>query len=75
MQKKTVAELRQVLPAAMPIYLEETGSTAGCYNTFHDSTGEAAFVVPYVAAMSGAGLAGAHWWNSADIYTEHGWDR
>lgn len=44
----------------------------GCYNPFHDSTGEAAFVVPYVAAMQGAGLAGAHWWCASDIYTEHG---
>ena len=44
----------QVLPAGMPIYLEETGSTAGPYQEFHDTAGEAAFVVPYVAGMQGA---------------------
>ena len=29
-------------------------------------------MVPYVASMQGAGLAGAHWWCASDIYTEHG---
>ena len=57
---ETVAGLRAVLPAGMPIYLEETGSSAGCYTPFHDTTGEAAFVVPYVAAMHPANLSGAH---------------
>lgn len=71
-QLDTVASLRQVLPRGMPIYLEETGSAAGPYNRFHDSTGEAAFVVPYVAGLHAANLSGAHWWCSSDIYTEHG---
>ena len=71
-QVNTVDHLRAILPATMPIYLEETGSTAGPYTPFHDQTGEAAFVVPYVAAMQEAGLAGAHWWCASDIYTEHG---
>jgi hypothetical protein len=39
---------------------------------FHDTTGEAAFVVPYVAAMQSAQLEGAHWWCASDLYTEHG---
>jgi hypothetical protein len=72
LQASTVAGLRTVLPVGMPIYLEETGSTAGCYNQYHDSSKEAAFVIPYVASMQGAGLAGAHWWCASDIYTEHG---
>lgn len=71
-QVATVANLRKVLPEGMPIYLEETGSSAGCYNEFHDTTGEAAFVVPYVAAMQQANLSGAHWWCASDLYTEHG---
>lgn len=57
-----VANLRSVLPAGTPIVLEETGSTAGPYTVFHDTTGEAAFVVPYLAAMGAANLTGAHWW-------------
>ena len=72
MQVETVRSLRSVLPQGMPIYLEETGSTAGPYVPFHDTTGEAAFVVPYVAAMAEANLAGAHWWCASDLYTEHG---
>jgi hypothetical protein len=71
-QTSTVASLREVLPPGMPIYLEETGSSAGCYVPFHDTTGEAAFVVPYVAAMHAANLSGAHWWCASDLYTEHG---
>lgn len=71
-QISVVNGLRGVLPAGMPIYLEETGSSAGCYVPFHDTTGEAAFVVPYVAAMHAANLSGAHWWCASDLYTEHG---
>ena len=71
-QIETVKGLREVLPPDMPIYLEETGSSAGCYVPFHDTTGEAAFVVPYVAAMHAANLTGAHWWCASDLYTEHG---
>mmetsp|Transcript_9101 Transcript_9101/g.15033 ORF Transcript_9101/g.15033 Transcript_9101/m.15033 type:complete len:621 (+) Transcript_9101:93-1955(+) len=67
-----VTGLRQSLPSDMPIFLEETGSSAGPYDKFHDTTGEAAFVVPYVASLSAAGLSGAHWWVSSDLYTEHG---
>jgi len=70
-QIEIVSSLREVLPPNMPVYLEETGSSAGPYVPFHDTTGEAAFVVPYVAAMSGANLSGAHWWCASDIYTEH----
>lgn len=71
-QQDVVSKLRSVLPEGMPIYLEETGSTAGPYVPFHDTVGEAAFVVPYVASMASAKLSGAHWWCASDIYTEHG---
>eukprot|EP00039_Didymoeca_costata_P001494 m.52945 g.52945 ORF g.52945 m.52945 type:complete len:612 (+) comp10829_c0_seq2:51-1886(+) len=71
-QVSTVDSLRSVLPSGMPIVLEETGSSAGPYTVFHDTIGEAAFVVQYVAAMTQANLWGAHWWCSSDIYTEHG---
>lgn len=71
-QIDTVSKLRKILPQNMPIYLEETGSSAGCYTNFHDTTGEAAFVVPYITSMYSAGLQGAHWWCASDIYTEHG---
>ena len=43
-----VKRLRTVLPVGMPVVLEETGSTAGPYDEFHDTTAEAAFVVPCV---------------------------
>ena len=72
MQIDTVKALRQVLPAGMPIFLEETGSSAGPYVPFHDTTGEAAFVVAYVAGLQAANLSGAHWWCASDLYTEHG---
>lgn len=66
-QVATVASLREVLPSGMPIFLEETGSSAGPYDPTHDETFEAAFVVPYVAAMAPAELRGAHWWVSSDL--------
>eukprot|EP00038_Savillea_parva_P028287 m.64191 g.64191 ORF g.64191 m.64191 type:complete len:610 (+) comp8208_c0_seq1:61-1890(+) len=71
-QVQTVEGLRKVLPDGLPIFLEETGSSAGPYDPTHDETFEAAFVVPYVAAMATAQLAGSHWWVSSDLYTEHG---
>lgn len=39
-QQAVAAKLRSVLPQGMPIYLEETGSSAGPYTPFHDTTAE-----------------------------------
>eukprot|EP00658_Telonema_sp_P-2_P033435 TRINITY_DN24543_c0_g1_i3.p1 TRINITY_DN24543_c0_g1~~TRINITY_DN24543_c0_g1_i3.p1 ORF type:complete len:514 (-),score=111.05 TRINITY_DN24543_c0_g1_i3:133-1674(-) len=71
-QVATVHTIRKALGPEIPVFLEETGSSAGPYDAFHDSTGEAAFVVPYIKGLQGAGLAGAFWWVSSDLYTEHG---
>lgn len=69
--QSVVAALRPVLPLGMPVILEETGSSAGPYDTFHDTTREAAFTVPYLANSAPAGLAAANWWVSSDLYSEH----